>query len=256
MRRRWRFLHVVEWAVALAVAAAALWMAFGGRIGRLRMLSGRDVVVSRPAGATLGRVVRPGDHRIQVPCSHVPGQQGTLTVQVTPRDQTGGEPGWDVAFRWNGRQVAALSRAGLTIVTVPCPHGGPDGEKLMLELREFKVAELRVGGYPVMAEVADTPRARSYGLQGRSGLPPDYGMWFIFDRPFRAVFVMKTVSFPLSVAFVRADGGIVGIERLSPGDARRATATEPVLYALEMPQGWFEEHGVVPGSRVEFPAPD
>jgi len=163
------------------------------------------------------------------------------------------EPPWRVRFLWRGEEVAMLARPGELAVELPCAHEEGAVEGLKLTLREFPVVQLDVGGRLVEAEVADTPTARSYGLQGRPELLPDHGMWFVFERPYHAVFVMKTVSFPLSIAFVREDGAIVNIEQLNPGDLRRALADEPVRFVLEMEQGWFLRHGLGPGSRVRWP---
>jgi len=123
-----------------------------------------------------------------------------------------------------------------------------------LLLREMKMVDLTVNGHPVAAELADTPQSRSYGLQGRRGLAPDHGMLFFFPEPLRPGFVMKTVSFPLSVAFFRRDGTIVHIGRLSPGQRGSVRPPVAVNYVLETRQGWFAARGIRPGGRVRFRA--
>jgi len=163
------------------------------------------------------------------------------------------EPAWTVGFEWNGERVASLARPGRVTIELPCTHEEGKIEELTLQLRQFRKVDLRVGGHIVEAELADDKEARSYGLQGRDGLLPDHGMWFVFEQPYRAVFVMKTVSFPLSIAFVRDDGTIVNIEKRDPGELREAKALEAVRYVLEMEQGWFTRHGAGPGAKVEWP---
>jgi uncharacterized membrane protein (UPF0127 family) len=93
----------------------------------------------------------------------------------------------------------------------------------------------------------------SYGLQGRAGLDTDCGMLFCFDQPCQPLFAMKTVSFPLSIAFIRDDGVIANIVGLEPGDVREAGTGEPVRYVLEMEQGWFRRHDAGPGKAVVIP---
>jgi len=166
------------------------------------------------------------------------------------------EPRWRTALRWNDAEVARLLVPAETLLHLPCPHLAPATTTVRIEQRRFPKVELTIGGQAVEAELADTQELRSYGLQGRPGLLPDHGMWFVYERPFKAVFVMKTVSFPLSIAFMRDDGTIVNIEKLNPGDLHRALAKEKVRYILEMRQGWFGAHGVKPGDKVEFPKPD
>jgi uncharacterized membrane protein (UPF0127 family) len=164
------------------------------------------------------------------------------------------EPPWTVVVWQGDTEVARFSRPGEYAVRLPCAHREGAAEAASVRLREFKVVDLEVGGHRVSAELADTPAKLSWGLQGRDGLGPDEGMLFFFERPLRPVFAMKTVSFPLSIAFVRADGTIVSVEKLSPGDRRRVTSPVPVNYALEMAQGWFESHDVAPGGgKVTMP---
>jgi len=163
------------------------------------------------------------------------------------------EPPWKVTVRWVGEEVAAFSAPGDYPVVVPCVHQGGGVERATLRLRQFRAVDLLVGGNAVRAELADTPEARSWGLQGRPGLAPDEGMLFYFEAPLQPIFVMRTVSFPIAVAFIAPDGTIVSIEKLNPGDAHGVTSPVPVNYVLEMEQSWFEKHGVGPGDVVIMP---
>jgi uncharacterized protein len=163
------------------------------------------------------------------------------------------EPPWRVTARWDGREVLDVTKPGAYDLRLPCAYLPGAEEQAQVRLRQFRVADIQVGGHHVAAELAVTLPAMSYGLQGRAGLDPDCGMLFCFARPGRPVFVMKKVSFPLSIAFIRDDGVIVNIVRLEPGDTRHAVPLEPVSYVLEMAQGWFMQHGVGPGSAVVIP---
>ncbi len=163
------------------------------------------------------------------------------------------EPPWTVVVRWGGREAARLSMAGDYPLELPCLHRDGATEHVWLRLREFRMVDLKVDGHPVAAELADTPARRAWGLQGRGGLEPGEGMLFYFPRPLRPTFVMMTVSFPISIAFIRSDGTIVNIERLNPGDRHAVTSTVPVPYVLEVEQGWFRQHDVEPGDWVRIP---
>jgi uncharacterized membrane protein (UPF0127 family) len=162
------------------------------------------------------------------------------------------EPPWRVAVFWGGAEVAHLSEPGDCPLRLPCPHSEGAVELAGVRLREFEVVDLRVGGHSVAAELADAPGTINRGLQGRPGLGPDAGMLFFFKRPIRPIFVMKGVSFPLDIVFIRADGTILSIQWRAPGDQRPATAPVPVNHVLEMEGGWFREHGVAPGAKVEL----
>lgn len=214
-----------------------------------------------PKGETelleLARSVLPGDE-VSVGGRLLGGRGEPLCVLVEelafpgrpePRD----EPPWTVTVLWGGREIAKFSQPGDYPLRPPCLHSHGAAETVQLRLREFKVVDLEVDGRPVVAELADTPATRSWGLQGRRDLGPNEGMLFHFGRPLVPVFLIKTVPFPLSVAFIRSDGVIVGIGKLDPGDRRGVQSSVPVDYVLEMKQGWFEKHGVAPGSKVTIP---
>lgn len=63
---------------------------------------------------------------------------------------------------------------------------------------------------------------------------------------------MKDTLIPLSIAFLDEDGVIINIEIMSPDQTdERYGSRKPAVYALEVNQGWFREHGIKAGDRVE-----
>jgi len=114
-----------------------------------------------------------------------------------------------------------------------------------VELRrgDVALASLRV-------EIADQPDERTRGLMGRTELPDDRGMLFVFDRPQPLGFWMKNTYIPLSIAFVGADGKIVNIDDMRPQDESTHWSRGLALYAIEMRQGWFATKGIVAGEKV------
>jgi uncharacterized membrane protein (UPF0127 family) len=163
------------------------------------------------------------------------------------------EPPWRVAVYSAGTEVLNTTADGRHPLTMPCSHREGAAEQMVIFLREFPAVEIGANGKRITAELAATQATRTWGLQGRPGLEADEGMLFYWSEPFRATFVMKTVSFPLSIAFIRADGTVVNIERLNPGDTHGVTALEPVPFVLETEQGWFAANGIAPGSRLSIP---
>jgi uncharacterized membrane protein (UPF0127 family) len=170
-----------------------------------------------------------------------------------PGGRDAGEPPWHVQVTWDGAPAADVTASGRHPLVLPCPFRPGARERATLQLREYQVVDLDVGGHPVKAELAATQAARSWGLQGRRSLGDDEGMIFYFAERLRPTFVMKTVSFPLSIAFITADGTIANIESMDPGYGGGVMAREPVNYVLEMRRGWFEAHGVEAGARVVIP---
>jgi len=110
--------------------------------------------------------------------------------------------------------------------------------------------QLTAGIHLITAEVAAQDPARTRGLMFRKGLPANHGMLFIFDRKAVHCMWMRNTLIPLSVAFIEDDGTIVNILDMQPHDERSQCAKQPVRYALEMTQGWFEKKGIGPGSKL------
>ena len=108
---------------------------------------------------------------------------------------------------------------------------------------------------PVELEVADTDAERQMGLMGRSVLPEDAGMLFVFEGEQTLSFWMKDTLVPLSIAYIDAQGRVVDIQNMQPLDdvPPHYVSAEPAKYALEVKQGFFEERGVTVGDTVELP---
>lgn len=114
----------------------------------------------------------------------------------------------------------------------------------------FTSAVIQVDGRPLTVEVAYTDKARQKGVMGKEGLADDQGMLFIYPDSRNRSFWMKTVTFPLDIAFIRSDGTIVRIAQMPAFVTTGTPSLQPVQYALEMREGWFAEHDVVVGDLV------
>jgi len=117
---------------------------------------------------------------------------------------------------------------------------------------------LTIDGKSLLVEVAMDEASRKQGLMHRESLPKNEGMLFIWPEPSdvtrynpRPSFWMRNTSIPLSLAFIDDEGKILQIEPLRPYDERSTMSKYDVRFALEVNQGWFEEHGIGPGSRIE-----
>lgn len=117
---------------------------------------------------------------------------------------------------------------------------------------EAGLTTLRVGGVTVRVEIADDPDERRRGLMHRDSLPEDTGMLFVYPSQRTLSFWMRNTRIPLDIAYVDQRGYIVDIQTMSPQSDRLYESASPAMYALEMEAGWFEEHGVTEGDRVEF----
>ena len=107
-------------------------------------------------------------------------------------------------------------------------------------------------------ELADTPAERSRGLMNRAELAALEGMLFVNDEDVQTSFHMKDTLIPLSVAFIAADGEIIGLLDMEPCPREACRRYEPpgaYRFALEVNQGSFERWGLGVGARVVLPEP-
>lgn len=106
-------------------------------------------------------------------------------------------------------------------------------------------------------ETANTPEERAKGLMGRTSLPADQGMAFLYDAPTRDSFWMKDTLIQLSIAFWDKSGRIMSILDMSPCTAepcRTYSPGVPFIGAVEVNQGYFAEHGIRVGDPVHYVA--
>jgi hypothetical protein len=121
--------------------------------------------------------------------------------------------------------------------------------------RPAVVLESGAGVTRVRVEIAETPETRQRGLMGRTSLEDDAGMAFLWDEDTRSAFYMKDTLIPLSIAFVTADGRIVGILDMEPCAAEPCPLYDPQAsyrMALEVRKGSFGRWGVRVGDRARL----
>ncbi len=127
--------------------------------------------------------------------------------------------------------------------------GGGDGD----ETATIVVIGGEGEGVELTVELARTAGERSRGLMFREELAEDGGMLFVYVEDTEAGFWMKDTLIPLSIAFIAADGTILGVQDMEPLSEELHRPPEPYRYALEVNQGWFREHGLGRGDRVKIP---
>ncbi len=112
----------------------------------------------------------------------------------------------------------------------------PTGRKFSLGDKEFNFS------------LATTGPELIRGLSGVASLDPFDGMVFDFGCKFSPIMTPKGLLFPVDVAFVTDYGEVVEIYRLDPeyGFTQAATRKD-IQYALEVPVGFFDLHGVAIG---------
>ena len=138
----------------------------------------------------------------------------------------------------------ALAAAFLAVLTGPLvalTPAQPELPKIGLSIRDIRIE----------AEVADDPDEKTIGLMGRKELAEGQGMLFVFSRPQPMGFWMKDTLIPLSIAYINAEGIIREIHDMQPLDESSVPSVfQDLVYALEVPQGWFAKNGILAGDKV------
>jgi len=135
--------------------------------------------------------------------------------------------------------LGVLALCGLTLNAAP---------KAQLDLPK---ATLTLGTNSLTAQIAADDTSRELGLMSRTNLGTDEAMVFVFPQPRPVSFWMKDTPVPLSIAYVGRSGLIYELHDMKPFDETPIpSASSAIIYAIEVPQGWFLKHGVFAGSTV------
>ena len=103
------------------------------------------------------------------------------------------------------------------------------------------------------AEIASTIEDQTRGLMGRKHLPYNNGMLFDFGKEKKLSFWMSNTYIPLQIGFIKANGKIGQIERMSPLSTKTIYSNSEYRYALEINDGWFDDHKIKVGAQVQIP---
>lgn len=103
------------------------------------------------------------------------------------------------------------------------------------------------------AEVVKSHQEMATGLMGRKHLPKDAGMLFDFGADQPLSFWMKNTYLPLQIAFIDSKGIVKHIASMAPLSTRSVRSPTACRYALEVNEGWFDNHNVKIGATVAIP---
>lgn len=108
------------------------------------------------------------------------------------------------------------------------------------------------GADTVTVELAETAAERERGLMNRTEVPEGTGMLFIFQDEEPRAFWMKDTHVPLDIAYLDSELRIVSIHQMEPLDTNTYPSGGPAMFALEVRQGWFADHGIEAGDVAEL----
>jgi uncharacterized membrane protein (UPF0127 family) len=121
-----------------------------------------------------------------------------------------------------------------------------------------------IGGERFELEVARDPATQFRGLGGRTHIPRNGGMLFVFPYPHATAFVMRDCPIPIDVAYLDAEGRVISIHEMKPEPPRRdgESAADyesrlaqypsglPAWFAIELAGGRMRELGLRGGDRI------
>ena len=114
-------------------------------------------------------------------------------------------------------------------------------------------------GVTLKVEMATTYQQKEHGLMGRTSLKMNEGMLFVFQPEQPLSFWMKNTLIQLSIGFFKENKTLFEIKDMEPihGPVReelipRYLSSEPAMYALEVPKGWFLKHKIKPGMKFRL----
>jgi len=158
---------------------------------------------------------------------------------------------------------------GLWLTFVSCHHDPPADAKTVKVTsadptsEEYVAPELPKGRvllmdaygamHAVEVEIATTRAARNRGLMWRRDLALGKGMLFVFPQQEEHGFWMRNTLIPLDLLFIDDGEKIVGIiPQATPRSLTNRSLGRPSRFVLEVPGGWSEKQGIIPGSKVQI----
>ncbi|CEM15973.1 unnamed protein product [Vitrella brassicaformis CCMP3155] len=111
---------------------------------------------------------------------------------------------------------------------------------------------LVLSGAAIHVQIAVSDGEHQEGLMGRQSLGENTGMLFVYSRPRRGVFWMKDTPLDLDAGFFDTAGVLTDIHHLKANDETWVYSDRSdAKMGLEMPVGWFKQHGITPGAVLE-----
>jgi len=106
----------------------------------------------------------------------------------------------------------------------------------------------------IYAQIATRSQEQERGLMFLDSLDDNHGMLFEYPQIGELSFWMKNTYIPLSIAFIEYPhsrrGIIIDIQDMEPHSLESHRSRQPVRAALEVNQGWFDQHSIDVGDSV------
>ena len=149
----------------------------------------------------------------------------------------------------DGKHGAASSPATSTMAAVT-----PTTPYLTNAQPRLQTMKLFLGPEELATELALKPIEIYTGMMWRTNMPEGTAMLFVFGDATPRSFYMRNTFVPLSLAYIDSEGVIQEMRDLQPLSESSAPSTaDNIQFVLEVPQGWFKRHNIVPGTVIRTP---
>lgn len=119
------------------------------------------------------------------------------------------------------------------------------------------VSTVEINNKIFQVELAQSAQEHYQGLSGRQSLAEDKAMLFVFDDYAQRTFVMRDMSFPLDIIWIK-DNQVIGCEKSVPildvitYEISQVISSEPVNYALEVNAGLCDKYNIKTNDWVDI----
>lgn len=109
-----------------------------------------------------------------------------------------------------------------------------------------------IAGQDIMLEVADEPKEHVMGLSGRTKLPENYGMLFVFAEPSDACFWMKDMNFDLDILWFDENKKLIHqVQQISRDSYPKSYCSATLAkYVVELDSGNSVARGIKLGDTL------
>lgn len=118
--------------------------------------------------------------------------------------------------------------------------------------------DMKVGGVPVQASIADTQSTRLKGLSDTPYLPEQLVKLFAFGVPGQHSIWMKDMNYAIDILWADEAGVIVHIEEAVSPDTFPASFSSPTpaWFVVETNAGFVAKHNISLGDTIVIPQPE
>ena len=115
----------------------------------------------------------------------------------------------------------------------------------------LKTYSILVEDKTLQVEVANSRETREIGLMGRTSIPADGGMLFVFPEDQHVSMWMKNTLVDLTAVFIDARGSVVNIEHMRRKTLTSHRSGKPVRFVLEISSDSLLANDIAIGSFVD-----